>query len=72
MNREVAVYVTRDGEIVDVMIGTHQDVELQDYRLRRNSKRLSCVRCIHTPVSYTHLDVYKSQLRHPGPYQVAQ
>ena len=48
MNREVAVYITRDGEIVDVMIGTHQDVELQDYRLRRNSKRLSCVRCIHT------------------------
>ena len=48
MNREVAVYVTRDGEIVDVMIGTHQDVELQDYRLRRNSRRLSCVRCIHT------------------------
>ena len=48
MNREVAVYITRDGEIVDVMIGTHQDVELQDYRLRRNSRRLSCVRCIHT------------------------
>lgn len=48
MNREVAVYITRDGEIVDVMIGTHQDVELRDYRLRRNSSRLSCVRCIHT------------------------
>ena len=48
MNREIAVYITRDGEIVDVMIGTHQDVELRDYRLRRNSKRLSCVRCIHT------------------------
>ena len=47
-NREVCVYITRDGEIVDIMIGTNQDVELQDYRLRRNAKRLSCVRCIHT------------------------
>ncbi len=53
MNREVAVYITRDGEIVDVMIGTHQDVELRDYRLRRNSSRLSCVRCIHTHPSAT-------------------
>jgi len=53
MNREVAVYITRDGEIVDVMIGTHQDVELRDYRLRRSSSRLSCVRCIHTHPSAT-------------------
>ena len=53
MNREIAVYITRDGEIVDVMIGTHQDVELTDYRLRRNSRRLSCVRCIHTHPSAT-------------------
>ena len=53
MNREIAVYITRDGEIVDIMIGTHQDVELTDYRLRRNSKRLSCVRCIHTHPSAT-------------------
>ena len=53
MNREIAVYITRDGEIVDIKIGTHQDVELTDYRLRRNSKRLSCVRCIHTHPSAT-------------------
>lgn len=48
MNREIAVYITRDGEIVDVSVGTDRDVELRDYRLRRNAKRLSCVRCIHT------------------------
>ncbi len=48
LNREIAVYITRDGEIVDVSIGTDRDVELRDYRLRRNAQRLSCVRCVHT------------------------
>lgn len=47
-NREIAIYITRDGEIVDVSIGTDRDVELRDYRLRRNTQRLSCVRCVHT------------------------
>lgn len=48
LNREIAIYMTRDGEIVNVSVGTDCDVELTDYRLRRNTKRLSCVRCIHT------------------------
>ena len=48
LNREIAVYITRDGEIVNVAIGTDSDVELTDYRLRRNANRLSCVRCVHT------------------------
>ena len=48
LNREIAVYMTRDGEIVNVVIGTDADVELTDYRLRRNANRLSRVRCIHT------------------------
>ena len=48
MNREIAVYITRDGEIVNVAIGTDCDVELIDYRLRRNANRLSRVRCVHT------------------------
>ncbi len=48
MNREIAVYLTRDGEIVNVAVGTDCDVELTDYRLRRNEERLSRVRCIHT------------------------
>ena len=48
INREIAVYITRDGEIVNVAIGTDCDVELTDYRLRRNADRLSGVRCIHT------------------------
>lgn len=48
INREIAVYITRDGEIVNVAVGTDSDVELTDYRLRRNANRLSCVRCVHT------------------------
>ncbi len=48
LNREIAVYITRDGEIVNVAIGTDCDVELTDFRLRRNTSRLSRVRCVHT------------------------
>ena len=48
LNREIAVYITRDGEIVNVAIGTDCDVELTDFRLRRNTNRLSLVRCVHT------------------------
>ena len=48
MNREIAVYLTRDGEIVNVAVGTDCDVELTDYRLRRNADRLSRIRCVHT------------------------
>ena len=35
MNREIAVYLTRDGEIVNVAVGTDCDVELTDYRPER-------------------------------------
>ncbi len=48
INREIAIYITRDGEVVDIIIGELDSVSLTDYRLRRNSKRLSGVRCIHT------------------------
>ncbi len=48
INREIAVYITRDGEVVDVIIGGIDTVPLTEYRLRRNTQRLSMVRCIHT------------------------
>ena len=48
LNREIAVYVSRDGDVLDVIIGVNDSVPLMDLRLRRNSRRLSCVRCIHT------------------------
>ena len=48
LNREIAVYVSRDGDVLDVIVGVTDSVPLMDLRLRRNSKRLSFVRCIHT------------------------
>lgn len=48
INREIAVYITRDGEVVDVIVGGLDSVPLSEYRLRRNARRLSMVRCIHT------------------------
>ncbi len=48
LNREIAVCVTRNGEVLDVAVGTDADVELRDCRLRRNLSRLSRVRLIHT------------------------
>ncbi|MDD2647768.1 MAG: GTPase HflX [Eubacteriales bacterium] len=48
LNREVSVYIGRNGEIVDISIGGSGTVPLTDFRLRRNQRRLSCIRCIHT------------------------
>jgi len=48
LNREIAVYVSRDGDVLDVTVGVIDSVPLLDLRLRRNFRRLSCVRCIHT------------------------
>ena len=48
LNREIAVYISRDGDVLDVIVGVTDSVPLMDLRLRRNSKRLSFVRCIHT------------------------
>ena len=48
MNREIAVYITRFGEVVDVLIGRADSIDLPDLRLRRGERRLSMVRCVHT------------------------
>ena len=48
INREIAVYISRGGQIIDVTIGYLDNVALQDMRLRRSQERLSMVRCIHT------------------------
>ena len=47
-NREIAIYITRDGEIADIIIGRSDSVDLPDLRLRRSETRLSMIRCIHT------------------------
>ncbi len=53
MNREIALYITRYGEIADVFIGKADSIDLPDLRLRRSNQRLSMIRCIHTHPSAT-------------------
>lgn len=47
-NREVSVYISRDGRIMDITVGSPESVPLKGMRLRRNPDRLSMLRCIHT------------------------
>lgn len=48
INREISMYISRSGAVLDITIGSIGSVELKDMRLRRNVRRLSMVRCIHT------------------------
>ena len=48
INREISIYVSRSGAILDITIGGLNSVELKDMHMRRNTRRLSMVRCIHT------------------------
>lgn len=47
-NREVSVYISRDGRVMDITVGGPESVPLKSLRLRRNPGRLSMIRCIHT------------------------
>lgn len=46
--REIAVYIDRKGEVVDVSIGDEDTVALKEYDKRRSEESLSGIRCIHT------------------------
>ena len=48
LNREIALYISRYGDIVDVIVGMSDRIDLPEIRLRRSTARLSMVRCIHT------------------------
>ncbi len=48
LNREISLYISRDGEIMDITIGDTGSVPLSGIRLRRSLKKLSRIRCIHT------------------------
>ncbi len=48
VNREILVYASRQGEIVEVRVGDSFTVALPELRLVRNVDRLCGVRCIHT------------------------
>ncbi len=49
INREISVYIARDGHIVNVSVGNSEKVEMPSMRLVRNEDRLCGVRCLHTP-----------------------
>nr|WP_122011925.1 GTPase HflX [Maliibacterium massiliense] len=63
--REVAVYIARDGEILEVYVGTNDRVSLSERRLRRGADGLSGVRCIHThPSGSSELSLQDEQTLH--------
>lgn len=48
INREVAVYINRSGQVIDVLVGDVGTVSLATVEGRRAAGRLSGIRCIHT------------------------
>lgn len=48
LNREISVYLSRSGSVLDVTIGDADTVGLPEVHRRRSLARLSGVRCIHT------------------------
>jgi len=48
LGREISVYLSRTGSVLDVTIGDAQTVSLANINTRRSLTRLSGVRCIHT------------------------
>ncbi len=48
LNRELMVYLTRDGQVLEISVGSASSVSLPERSLRRNIERLSGIRCIHT------------------------
>lgn len=48
INREISVYITRSGQIIEITVGDNATVELPSFSGRRGAGRLSGIRCIHT------------------------
>ena len=48
INREMLVYLGRDGSVLEIAIGSIGSIALPELHLRRNLDRLSGFRCIHT------------------------
>ena len=56
LGREVAVYISRQGKIMQVSVGDNATVDLPEIRQRTSASRLSGIRCVHThPSSDTRL-----------------
>ena len=48
INREICVFVARNGQVVAVGVGDSGTVSLEDFSLKRSDKRFQGVRCVHT------------------------
>ena len=48
LNREIMVYMSREGTVLEISIGSAESVSLPERTLRRSVERLSGIRCIHT------------------------
>lgn len=48
LNREIAVYINRRGQVLSVALGDTRTVSLPEAAGRRSAHRLSGIRCIHT------------------------
>lgn len=48
IKREISVYITRSGQIIEIAVGDNATVELPSFSGRRGAGRLSGIRCIHT------------------------
>ena len=48
LGREISVYLSRGGDVLDVTVGDAQTVSLANINTRRSLTRLAGVRCIHT------------------------
>lgn len=56
LGREVSVYISRSGRILDVSVGDEKSISMPYARKRRGTLGLSGVRCIHThPSGSSHL-----------------
>ncbi|MEA5065178.1 MAG: GTPase HflX, partial [Eubacteriales bacterium] len=47
-SREIMVYLSRDGAVIEIAIGSIESVGLPERHMRRSTERLSGIRCIHT------------------------
>ena len=48
INKEISLYIARDGNVTCITIGNTDSVELPEFEGKRGQSRLSGVRCIHT------------------------
>jgi len=48
LNRELLVYLDRNGTVLEIAIGSISSISLPELHLRRNLDRLAGFRCIHT------------------------